>query len=245
MSGPRDPRLSNAEQAARLADLLVTEDPAGAEALAAGAARHFERTRRGRQRPHAAATAAPRVYLHEEPTGSPVLNAFLHQFGAGDLVPADVAVFDEHRLAPRLVECARRQLASMLAAGGDAETGLFFAGEIPPITSAHAARMYLRQAAAAGEGELGAIARDYEEHRRREGAPEHDDRLGSAIMAAFAGRLLSYATRILGTRVREDVRASLGKLTSAGKGPTRHRSVSAPRTPSGAVPVPGPKKSAG
>jgi len=251
LSGSRPPRPSTAEQAARLTELLTRGDSAGAETLAAEAARHYERARRPRQRLLATGAGAPpdrarlEAYLRDAPTGSPVLNAFLHQFGAGDLVPATVAVPDEHRLAPRMVECARRHLAGMLIAGGDAETGLFFASEIPPITSEHAARMYVRQAAACAESELGAIARDYEEHRGRRNALERDDRLGSAIMAAFAGRLLAYATRLIGSQVREDVRTALSRLTSVNRVPVRHRSVPPQAAPESAGAVSKPKRTAG
>src|SRR5262245_52971203 len=116
---------SNAVQAAQLANLLVSPDPAAMQARAERAARHFERTRRGKDIPPASAVmkAEPRVYVHDTPTRSPVLNALLHELGGNGLIPANVAVYDEHTLAPALLECARRHIAPMIAIG-DAELAL-------------------------------------------------------------------------------------------------------------------------
>src|SRR5262245_61406212 len=119
---------ATAVQAARLAALLSSPDPAAMQARAERAARHFDRTRRGKDCPPASAVmkTEPRVYVYDTPTRSPVLNALLHEFGGSGLVPAKVAVYDEHALAPALFECARRYIAPMIAIG-DAELALTFA----------------------------------------------------------------------------------------------------------------------
>src|SRR3954453_16935801 len=89
--------------AAQLSALLSGEDPAAAAAVAASAARHVARARQARGRgPHAiqalfdqspaapsAAPGGPRVYAHEGPTRSLVLNAFLHEIGQPGLVPTN------------------------------------------------------------------------------------------------------------------------------------------------------------
>src|SRR5688572_13443283 len=131
MSRRKPVPASIAAQAAQLAELLAAVDPAAAERLAGGAARHFERERRERHRapvkldaalgaPPSERTAAggARLYLHPEPTRSPVLNAFLNELGGKGLVPANANIFNEHKLAPRLIELARQRLVSMLIASG-------------------------------------------------------------------------------------------------------------------------------
>ncbi|WP_437738319.1 hypothetical protein [Sorangium sp. So ce1335] len=233
-----------AARAAALASLLDASDPAAASERAGSAARHFERARRARSaRPLAAARpdadpspppGAAREYLHAEPTRSPVLNAFLSELGAEGraLVPATVHVFDEHTLAPRLVELARQRVVSMLLAVGRTEVAMTLA-QMPPIANERAARLFMRQAVHVG-GDLGAITRDYARHYRRSGAPERDDQRAGCIMATFAGRLIAMAEKLLGPHVRADVRAELERLTSQGLPPARRTRASELRAPQGA-----------
>ncbi|WP_437961265.1 hypothetical protein WME76_17600 [Sorangium sp. So ce119] len=248
-----------AARAAGLAALLDAADPAAADERAGSAARHFERSRRARParplapaRPDAgpsappggapsagaarAARAAPaaREYLHAEPTRSPVLNAFLGELGAEGraLVPASVHVFDEHTLAPRLVELARQRVVSMLLAVGRTDVALTLA-QMPPIANERAARLFMRQAVHVG-GDLGEITRDYGRHYRRSGSPDHDDQRAGCIMATFAGRLIAMAEKLLGAHVRAEVRAELERLTSQGSPPARRTRASELRTPQGA-----------
>ncbi|WP_437841859.1 hypothetical protein [Sorangium sp. So ce1153] len=245
-----------AARAAGLAALLDAADPAAEKERAGSAERHFERARRARAaRPHAAARpgaspdpapagaaaagSAPaagsaREYLHAEPTRSPVLNAFLNELGDGGraLVPAGVHVFDEHALAPRLVEIARQRVTSMLLAVGRTDVALTLA-QMPPIANERAARLFMRQAVHVG-GDLGAITRDYGRHYRRSGSPDRDDQRAGCIMATFAGRLIAMAEKLLGPHVRADVQASLEKLTSQGSPPARRTRASELRAPQGA-----------
>jgi hypothetical protein len=235
MSRTKVPSPSTAGRAGQLARLLVSADPAHVQARASHATNHFERMRQGRSRthaPHSTPEGSPRTYLYDSPTCSPVLNAFLHELGAAGSTPLQVAVYDEHTLAPRLIECARRHMPSMLVVAGGAETAMVFAEQFPSITNERAARMYLRQAARI-TGELGAIARDYESHRGQVGAQEQDDRLASCIMAAFAGRILAYMERRLGPHVRENVRAELEQLASKAQAPVRRRAARTIQTPGG------------
>lgn len=237
MSRTKAASSSIAVQAARLAALLASPDPAAAQARTQRAARHFDRTRRGRDAAPAskAMNAEPRAYVHDTPTRSPVLNAFLHELRGDALIPVDVAVYDEHTLAPALLECARRYIAPMIAMG-DADLALTFAEQFPPIVGEAAARMYLRQAARVA-GELGAMARDYAAHRDQAQAAQHDDRLASCIMAAFAGRMLAYAARRLGPHVRRDVRAELQRLTSEERAASRRPAGRTLQTPGSADPA--------
>lgn len=235
MSSKKPLPHATAAQAAHLTALLSARDPAAAAELAGGAARHFARERR--TRPAAPATpdaavnpqgvasaSAAREYLHREPTRSAVLNAFLNALGGEELVPAEVDVLNEHTLAPRLVELARRRLVAMLLATGKSDVGLVLATEMPPIANERAARLFMRQACHVRSnvgGGLGAVARDYAIHRRRSGAPEHDDHRASCIMATFAGQMTAMAEQLLGSHVRDDVRAELSLLTSQGSAPAR------------------------
>jgi hypothetical protein len=245
-----DPSVT-AAQAIRLVELLAATDPASAKERAGSAERHFERTRPARDQapvmpdagasspPAGSATAGgPRLYLHPAPTRSPVLNAFLNELGGeeGDeeeLVPANVDVFNEHTLAPRLVELARKRVVSMLLSVGKPDVGLFLA-EMSPIANEHAARLFMRQAVHVGGG-LGAIARDYARYHRRSRAPDHDDQHASCIMATFAGRLNAMAEKLLGPHVRDDVRDELMQLTSQGRAPARRTRASELRAPQGAA----------
>ncbi|WP_437663452.1 hypothetical protein [Sorangium sp. So ce1182] len=250
MSSQKPPPHVTAARAAGLAALLDATDPAAEKERAGSAERHFERARRARAaRPHAAArpgaspdpapTGAPaagsaREYLHAEPTRSPVLNAFLNELGDGGraLVPAGVHVFDEHALAPRLVEIARQRVTSMLLAVGRTDVALTLA-QMPPIANERAARLFMRQAVHVG-GDLEAITRDYGRHYRRSGSPDRDDQRAGCIMATFAGRLTVMAEKLLGPHVRADVRAALEKLTSQGSPPARRTRASELRAPQGA-----------
>ncbi|WP_437786808.1 hypothetical protein [Sorangium sp. So ce1097] len=253
MTAQRPPPHVNAARAAGLIALLDASDPAAASERAGSAARHFERARRSRAarvaaaRPDAGpspppgaapAAGAAREYLHAEPTRSPVLNAFLSELGPEGraLVPASVHVFDEHTLAPRLVELARQRVVAMLLAVGRTEVAMTLA-QMPPIENERAARLFMRQAVHVG-GDLGAITRDYARHYRRSGAPEHDDRRGGCIMATFAGRLIVMAEKLLGPHVRADVRDALEKLTSQGSPPARRTRASELRAPQGAARAP-------
>ncbi|KYF61495.1 hypothetical protein, partial [Sorangium cellulosum] len=177
---------------------------------------------------------AAREYLHAEPTRSPVLNAFLSELGAEGraLVPANVHVFHEHTLAPRLVELARQRVVSMLLAVGRTDVALTLA-QMPPIANERAARLFMRQAVHVG-GDLGAITRDYGRHYRRSGSPDHDDQRAGCIMATFAGRLIAMAEKLLGPHVRAEVRAELERLTSQGSPPARRTRASELRAPQGA-----------
>ncbi|WP_437291921.1 hypothetical protein [Sorangium sp. So ce406] len=253
MSRPKALPHVTAARAAGLAALLDAADPAAENERAGSAARHFERSRRARAarplaptRPDAGPSAPPggapsadapraaREYLHAEPTRSPVLNAFLGELGAEGraLVPASVHVFDEHTLAPRLVELARQRVVSMLLAVGRTDVALTLA-QMPPIANERAARLFMRQAVHVG-GDLGAITRDYGRHYRRSGSPDHDDQRAGCIMAAFAGRLIAMAEKLLGPHVRAEVRAELERLTSQGSPPARRTRASELRTPQGA-----------
>ncbi|MGK4004526.1 hypothetical protein WMF31_17960 [Sorangium sp. So ce1036] len=253
MSSKKPPPQSTAAQAAELVALLGATDPAAMNERAGSAKRHFERSRRPKPARHAAgkpeaagaasnpppggaarAAGGARGYLHAEPTRSPVLNAFLNELGGarGDLVSVDVHVFDEHTLAPRLVELARKRVISMLLAAGKPDVALVL-GQMPPIANERAARLFMRQAVHVG-GDLGAITRDYGRHHRRSGAPEHDDQRAGCIMATFAGRLNAMAEQLLGPHVRADVRAELAQLTTPGGPPARRRRASDLRRPQGA-----------
>jgi hypothetical protein len=162
------------------------------------------------------------------------LNAFLHELGWPGLVPVDAVVLNEHELAPRLFERARRYIVRQLMITGHTDAALALAPLLKPGPNARAARLYIRHAAQS-RGALGAIARDYEEHRRQSGLPEEDDRLASCIMAAFAARWLAYAEGQLGPHVRDEVRSALGELLSEGKVPARRRRASGPRQQGSAV----------
>jgi hypothetical protein len=222
--------------AAQLSALLSGEDPLAAAAVAASAARHVARARHARSTaphviqslfdqspaPPAAAPGGGRVYAHEGPTRSLVLNAFLHEIGQPGLVPANSSVFNEHTLAPRLLECTRRYWSQVMVSAGDVDAALRLEAEIPPIVNERAARFHLRRALWVREG-LGDIARDYEEHRSRLPEPSTDDREAGCIMAAFAGRLVVLVEQRLGPYIFEDVRWALGRLLAEGPEGRRSR----------------------
>ncbi|WP_437767225.1 hypothetical protein WMF27_20300 [Sorangium sp. So ce281] len=251
MSSKQPPPHVTAAHAAGLAALLGATDAAAENERAGSAERHFERSRgvrSARPGPRAKPAAGPlpsppggrsnaggaREYAHAAPTRSPVLNAFLSELGTeGEaLVPANVYVFDEHTLAPRLVELARQRVVSMLLAVGRTEVALTLA-QMPQITNERAARLFMRQAVHVG-GDLGAITGDYARHYRRSGAPERDDQRAGCIMAAFAGRLSAMAEKLLGPHVRAELRAALEALTSQGSPPARRARASDLRAPHGA-----------
>ncbi|WP_437282963.1 hypothetical protein WME90_21035 [Sorangium sp. So ce375] len=250
MSSKQPPPHVTAAHAAGLTALLGATDAAGENERAGSAERHFERSRRARSSrsgPRAQPTAGPhppqggpstaggaREYLRTAPTRSPVLNAFLSELGTESeaLVPASVHVFDEHTLAPRLVELARQRVVSMLLAVGRTEVALTLA-QMPTIANERAARLFMRQAVHVG-GDLGVITGDYARHYRRSGAPERDDQRAGCIMAAFAGRLCAMAERLLGSHVRAELRAALETLTAQGSPPARRARASDLRAPQGA-----------
>jgi hypothetical protein len=238
---PRTPadRSTSALAAARLSALLAPENPDAAEALAASAARHVARARQARSRPPVALapvaegqelTPTPppvgvrsaRRYAHEGPTRSLVLNAFLQAVGQPGLVLPSTPVLNEHTLAPRLLECTRHLWARMMMSAGDVDAALRLVAEVPPITNELAARFHLQRAVSV-TGELGDIARDYQEHRSQLGDPERDSREAGCIMATFAGRLVALAEERLGSHVVDDVRASLRRLLADGAPPARQR----------------------
>ncbi|XXX82443.1 hypothetical protein WMF30_27185 [Sorangium sp. So ce134] len=239
-----------AARAAGLAALLGATEPAAADERAVNAERHFERARRARAArrqapappgagPRPPSGTAPgaesaREYLRAAPTRSPVLNAFLSELGEerGALVPANVHVFDEHTLAPRLVEIARQRLISMLLAVGRTDVALTLA-QMPRIANERAARLFMRQAVHVG-GDLGSITRDYARHYRRSGAPDRDDQRAACIMATFAGRLSAMAEKLLGPHVRAELQAALEPLTSQGSAPARRARASELLAPQGA-----------
>jgi hypothetical protein len=224
--------------AAQLSALLSAEDPTAAAAVAASAARHVARARHARSRapsalgavldhsppPPLVAPTAPRKYAHPAPTRSLVLNAFLHEIGQPGLVPANSSVFNEHTLAPRLLECTRRYWSQVMVSAGDVAAALRLEAEIPPILNDRAARFHLRRALSA-PGELGDIARDYEAHRGLIAELSPDDREAGCIMAAFAGRLVALVEQRLGPYILEDVRWALGRLLSEGPPPRRPRNA--------------------
>lgn len=196
--------------ASRVAELVSGADPAAQKALAD---RHLARTRRPRSVKAMAAVRPPErgSYLRPVPTRSRVLNAFLHEAGVTGLLSPDVHVLDEQRLAPRLVELSRKYFAPMVAAAGNVEAALRIAAELAEVTSERGARLVVRRALSS-PGPLGAVARDYEEHRRKTGAPDNDDLEGQAILAAFAGRIVAQAAKLLGPYVRDEVQAALRRL---------------------------------
>jgi hypothetical protein len=222
--------------AAQLSALLSGADPAAAAAVAASAARHVARARHARATaPHAihahfeqspapppVTSSGARVYTHEGPTRSLVLNAFLHELGQPALVPANSTVFNEHTLAPRLLECTRRYWSHVMVSAGDVDAALRLEAEIPPIGNERAARFHLRRALQLRD-ELGDIARDYEEHRSQLPEASGDDRQAGCMMAAFAGRLVVLVEQRLGPYIFEDVRWALGRLLSEGPPPRRPR----------------------
>ena len=220
--------------AAQLSALLSGEDPAAAAAVAASAARHVARARHARstglqplhalfeQSPAPPTATGARRYAHEEPTRSLVLNAFLHEIGQPGLVPANSSVFNEHTLAPRLVECTRRYWSHVMVSAGDIDAALRLEAEIPPIVNERAARFHLRRALWLRD-ELGEIARDYEEHRSRLPETSADDREAGCIMAAFAGRLVVLVEQRLGPYIFDDVRWALGRLLAEGPPGRRSR----------------------
>ena len=224
--------------AAQLSALLSGEDPAAAARVAESAARHVARARQARNagphalRAHFEADASPappavaaegaRTYVHQGPTRSLVLNAFLHATGQPGLVAANCSVFNEHTLAPRLLECTRRFWAHVMVNAGDVAAALRLEAEIPPIENDRAARFHLRRALWLRD-ELGDIARDYEQHRSRLPDLDPDDREAGCIMAAFAGRLVVLVEERLGAYVLDDVRWALSRLLADGPPPRRPR----------------------
>jgi hypothetical protein len=235
------PRDRNAAAAARLVALLgAAAEPGGderaAKVVALAAERHASRARRKGKPARVGSASKPATYLHDRPTRSRVLNAFLHELGGASLVREEVHVPDEHTLAPRLLERARTYLGPLAAAAGWAEGALRIAEETVPITNELAARRFLRWArGAGGPGALAAIADDYAKHRRRAGAPEADDLLGAAIMAAFAGRLVAYAERLLGPRVRTEVKKTLEGFIEGARGRARRARALGPTNPPAGV----------
>lgn len=228
-------RARNAAAAARLVTLLgaVAEeggDEKAAKVAAQAAERHAARARGKGKTPRAGKPAKSPTYLHDRPTRSRVLNAFLHALGGAELVSEEVIVPEEHALAPRLLELSRRYVAPLAAAAGSVEAALRIAEESAPIANELAARRFLRWARgrSGSPSALAAIAADYEKHRQRAGAPERDDVLGAAIMAAFAGRLVAYAERMLGPHVRAEVKKALAGLTAEGRAHARRGRVRAP-----------------
>jgi hypothetical protein len=189
------------------------------------------------------AASEPRVYVHQTPTRSAVLNAFLHAFHAGGLVEPDVTVADEHLLAPRLVAFARRYWPFLARTRGDGDLAQrieeIFRGadalrERGP--SDGTTRLLMRRAAEV-PGELGSIARDYLEHHDRAGQPETDDWVAHCIAATFAGTQLRLIEQTLSSYVRDDVRRELRRATSASAPPARRGVVREAALPEGTIAV--------
>jgi hypothetical protein len=200
---------------AHLADLVAASDPARVQSPGAPGARFRRKPVRVAALPHGPRPApppAPRVYVHEGPTGSVVLNAFLREVGEHGLVQATVTIPNARELAPKLVECARRWWPRMLSFQGVHELAAAIERETGPITNEAAARFLMHRAVAEAD-DLGAIVRDYEEHRSRAGHPERDDRLAACMMAAFAGRMLHVAAEVVGSHVGDELRRELRRLT--------------------------------
>ena len=233
-------RSNSALAAARLSALLAPENHAAAEALAASAARHIARARQARSHAPVGLTPAPpsvdveltptpppvgvssaRKYVYRGPTRSLVLNAFLQAVGQPGLVLPSTPVLNEQTLAPRLLEITRPHWAHMMMSAGDIDAALRLEAEVPPIANELAARFHVQRALGT-TGELGEIARDYQQHRSQTGEPERDDREGGCIMATFAGRLVAHVEERLGPHVVDDVRASLRRLLAEGA-PARRR----------------------
>jgi hypothetical protein len=167
-----------------------------------------------------AVRTAPRdlaSYLRPAPTRSRVLNAFLHEAASAAVAAPPVGVLDEQALAPKLVELARRYMEPMAAAAGNVEAALRIAAEVPEVTGERGARLVIRRALT-DPGALGMIARDYDEHLEQAGAAAHDDLLASAMLAAFAGRIVAHAERLLGPHVRDEVTTALRGLVSGREG---------------------------
>jgi hypothetical protein len=235
--------LPSALAAARLSALLAPENADAAAALAASAARHVARARQARQAqgplpvalvfpstlgdqeltptPPPVGVVSARKYVHKGPTRSLVLNAFLHAVGQLGLVLPSTPVLNEQTLAPRLLECTRRHWAHLMMSAGDVDAALRLEAEVPPITNELAARFHLQRAVGV-TGEIGEIAREYQQHRSLLGDPERDDREGGCIMATFAGRLVAHLDERLGPHVVDDVRAALRRILAEGA-PVRRR----------------------
>jgi len=150
--------------------------------------------------------AAPRVYLHDRPTRSRVLNAFLHELG--ETYSARARVVDERALAFELFGVARPYLVRMLVRD-NVQAALRFATELDGASNEGMARLALPQVAKARAGELTVIARDHEQ--RRAVAPA-GDLLSSCIVATFAARIVLYAERLQGPHAREDALGAVRRL---------------------------------
>jgi hypothetical protein len=157
----------------------------------------------------------------------------MHEFGDLSLVPASIAVPDDHLLAPRLVELARDYWPRMLTAAGENELALEIAkmAQDNPDLNERAAGFLMRRAISGNAGALGAIARDYEQYRARNKLAR-DDHHAQCIMSTFAGQMLACAARTLGPHIRDDVRAGLFKLTSEERSHARQRAVRQFQAPS-------------
>lgn len=221
---PKPTDASAAAHAIRLRETLAAIDPTDTPARPGTA--KARRPRAAAPTPEAQPKA--RTYVHREPTGSPVLNAFLHEFRGYRAVPANASILDEHRIAPALFEQARRWWPNLLRATGNEDLAALIEKQTVPITNERAAR-FLMQLAAGLQGELGDIAREYVDYRRRAGDPERDDRGAHCRMATFAGWLLAKARERCGDHVVDDVKAALRPFVRQASATTRRAPVRAPQ----------------
>jgi hypothetical protein len=197
----------------------ATELAAAAEHARARGPRLRKATGSGVARPPS--RPAP-TYQHDTPTRSAVLNAFLHEIGVLGLVRAEAGVIDEHLLAARLVEHARRLWMQALALKGHADQAREVKRYTAPVANDTAAAFLIKRATAS-HGKLGQIARDHE--------AEGDPARARCVMAAFAGRLAGLAVERLGAHALEDLRQDLRGLTTARSPLARRRAVRAEGRP--------------
>lgn len=224
---PRPPRsASTAAFATRVAELVAGLDPSAQRLLADKHASRVRRPRSVKAMPAVLVSREPARYLRTTPTRSRVLNAFLYEVSELSLqVPPCHVLLDERALAPLLVEMSRKYLAPMAAAAGQVEVAFRLLSELPPVTNERGAEVVVRRALSAA-GPLGAIARDYEQHRQRTGASSHDVLLSSAMLAAFAGRVVAQADKLLGVYVRDEVQTQVRRIVDSRAEPLRSEGVS-------------------
>jgi hypothetical protein len=222
MPRPKDPPPA-AAHAARLVALLSEPASAAPRAMDALAARHRARRRPVKAvRPGAEAPTAARPYAPEGPAGERVFDAFLGELpapAAARLRAADVASFPDARLAMFLFDAARRHLPRMASAAGDPAAAMALLPLADPSSRAVDPRLYTHAAAAAG-GDVGAIARAFEEQRALVAEGRGDRALTRSMLAALAGKLMARAAQLLGPQVLDDLALALD-----GHGPRRRAPV--------------------
>lgn len=201
---------------------FASGDPDAEAELAAAASEHAKTRSPRRRRPEARKEGRPslraRDYVQRTPTRSAVLNAFLHEIGDLGLVRAEVGVIDEHLLAARLVEHARRLWMQALALKGHEDQARQVKRYTAPVENDTAAAFLIKRAVAS-HGRLGEIARDHEAEAEADPPRRH------CVTAAFAGCLAKLAVERLGVHALEDLRTDLRKLTTAPAPGARRRAV--------------------